>query len=160
MKIVSLKATAAIALFVSAAAHSGIAVGHGVNGSLGQKASATDVYQVTCSDEEGGTTPSYRLMARVRDNKPKRRPLVRVWTIKDGTTTKATDTNGDGNARYSAETHNENGGGVYVMKVTKSNKLRKFRRGKENYSVQFHCEGPPSSGFIHTGTDIIRTQNQ
>ena len=160
MKIVSLKAPAAIALFVSAAAHSGIAVGHGVNGSLGEKRSATDVYQVTCSDEEGGTTPSHHLMTKVRDERPKRRPRVSVWTIKDGTTTQTTDTNGDGNRRYSAEAHNDNGNGVYVMKVTKSNKVRKFRRGEEIYSVQFHCEGPPSSGFIHTGSDIIRTQNQ
>ncbi|MFH0351802.1 MAG: hypothetical protein ACHBMF_07735 [Chromatiales bacterium] len=153
MKIVSLKA-AAIALCVSAAAHIGIAVGHGVNGSLGKKSSATDVYQVTCSDEEGGTTPSDRLSSKVRDNAPKRRPRVSVWTIKDGTTTKTTDTNGDGNKRYSAEVVNNNGSGVYVMQVTKS------RRDAENYSVQFHCEGPPSSGFIHTGTDIVRTQNQ
>ncbi|MGH8582009.1 MAG: hypothetical protein ACREWG_04315 [Gammaproteobacteria bacterium] len=154
MTIVPLKATAAIALCMSATAYSGIAVSHDVSGSLGKKSSATDVYQVTCSDEEGGATPSYRLMTKVRDNKPNRPPRVSVWTIKDGTTTKTTDTNGDGNARYSATAVNNNGNGVYVMKVTKS------RRDAENYSVQFHCEGPPSSGYIHTGTDLIRTQNQ
>ncbi len=159
MKIESLKATAAIALCVSSAAYTGVAWGHGVNGSLGKKASATDIYQVTCSDEEGGTTPSYRLMTKVRDNLPKRKPRVSVSTIYGGTTTRTTDKR-DGDSRYSAEAHNDNGNGVYVMRVTKSSKVKKNRRYKENYSVQFHCEGPPSSGYIHTGTDLIRTQNQ
>lgn len=152
MNIAAMKTITVIALGVSVVAYAGIVWAHGFNGSLGKKKIATDIYQVTCSNEEGGTTPTYRLSTKVRDLLPKRRPKVSVWTMKDGTTTQTTDTK-DGNAGYSPAAFNNNGNGVYILQVTKS------WREPENYAVQFHCEGPPP-GFIHTGTDYLRIQNQ
>jgi hypothetical protein len=154
MKSLSLKNVCLSASFLAAVGHIQSAPAHELSGTLGTKKSATDVYQVTCANEEGGDTPTYRLSTRVRDNAPAAAPLVSVSTSKGGSTTKTTDTNGDGNPRFSAVAHNNKGNGVYTMKV------RKSAAGIEKYSLEYHCEGPASSGYIHTATFIQQTQNQ
>ena len=147
--------TIAMALsFLLSLGQPGVVLGHSARGSLGKKKSATDVYSVTCSNEEGGDTPTFRLAAQVRDELPRQKPLLSVTITKDGAAAQATDTNGDGNRRYSPWAYVDGGNGVYRVMVTKS------RRGIERYSLEFHCQGPSSSGFIHTSTGVRITQNQ
>jgi hypothetical protein len=154
MKFLSLKKICLSASFLVVVGHIQSASAHEQSGTLGSRKSATDVYLVTCDNEEGGDTPTYRLATRVRDNAPAAAPLVSVSTSKGGSTTKTTDTNGDGNSRFSALAHNNQGNGQYTMKV------RKSAAGTEKYAVEFHCEGPKSSGYIHTSTLIQQTQDQ
>ncbi|MBA2590869.1 MAG: hypothetical protein M3495_21670 [Pseudomonadota bacterium] len=151
----SYKSIAMALSFLLSVGQAGVVLGHSAGGSVGKKKSATDVYSVTCSNEEGGDTPTFRLAAHVRDELPRRnKPKVSVTIAKDGTAVRVTDKNGDGNRRYSPWAYVDGGNGNYRMTVTKS------RRGAELYSVEFHCHGPSSSGYIHTGTDVVITQNQ
>lgn len=150
----SYKSIAMALSFLLSVGQAGVVLGHSAGGSLGKKKSATDVYSVTCSNEEGGDTATFRLATRVRDELPRRKPLLSVTIAKDGTAVRVTDKNGDGNRRYSPWAYVDGGNGVYRMTVTKS------RRGAEIYSVEFHCHGPSSSGYIHTSTDVVITQNQ
>ncbi|MGH8534583.1 MAG: hypothetical protein ACREV1_18185 [Gammaproteobacteria bacterium] len=152
MKIVALKTTVMTASFLAAVGHAGITLAHSSTGSLGSSAGATDVYAVVCSTEAG--TATYRLATRVRDNAPVKSPLVSVSSSKGGVVTNTTDTNGDGNSSYSAYAYNNKGNGTYTMSIKKS------KSGSENYTASFHCQGPASSGFIHTSTDYGLIQNQ
>jgi hypothetical protein len=146
--------TIAMALsFLLSLGQPGVVLGHSARGSLRKKKSATDVYSVTCSNEEGGDTPTFRLAAQVRDL-PRQKPLLSVTIAKDGAAAQATDKNGDGNQRYSPWAYVNGDNGVYQIIVTKSG------RGVERYSLEFHCQGPSSSGYVHTGTDVRITQNQ
>ncbi|MGQ0592731.1 MAG: hypothetical protein ACT4QB_08795 [Gammaproteobacteria bacterium] len=155
----SYKSIAMALSFLLSVGQAGVVLGHSAGGSLGKKKSATDVYTVTCSNEEGGDTATFRLAARVRDELPRRKPKVSVTISKNGTAVRVTDENGDGNRGYSPWAYVNGGNGNYQMIVTKSGR-RKFRKVPEIYSVEFHCHGPSSSGFIHTGTDMVITQNQ
>jgi hypothetical protein len=139
--------------FLLLVGQAGVVLGHSAGGSLGNKKSATDAYSVTCSNEEGGDTATFRLAARGRDEKPRRNPKVSVTIAKGGTAVRVTDKK-DGDPRYSPWAYVEGGNGVYRVSVTKS------RRGRERFSVEFHCQGPSSSGFIHTSTSAVITQNQ
>jgi hypothetical protein len=150
----SLKTALLAASCLAAASYTGAVLAHSASGSLGSSSGATDVFLVTCSNEEGGSTPTYRLSSRVKDNSPVAAPIVSIVTSKGGTTTTRSDTNGDGNSSYSAWAYNIKGNGVYTVSVKKS------AAGAENYTAQFHCESPASSGYIHTGTTVVRTQNQ
>jgi hypothetical protein len=149
----SYKSIAMALSFLLSVGQAGVVLGHSTGGSLGNKKSATDVYSVTCSNEEGGDTPTFRLTARVRDEKPRRKPKVSVTIEKGGTAVRVTDKK-DGDRRYSPWANVNGGNGNYQMMVTKS------RRGREIYSVEFHCQGPSSSGHIHTGSSVVITQNQ
>ncbi len=156
----SYKSVAMALSFLLSVGQAGVVLGHTVGGSLGKKKSATDVYSVTCFNEEGGDTATFRLAAHVRDELPRRKPLLSVTIAKGGTEVSVTDRNGDGNRRYSPWAYVDGGNGNYRIIVTKSGKRPKSRKGAELYSVEFHCQGPSSSGFIHTGTDVRMTQNQ
>ncbi|MGH8627639.1 MAG: hypothetical protein ACREYC_21000 [Gammaproteobacteria bacterium] len=155
---VSYKSMAMALSFLLSVGQAGVVLGHSAGGSVGKKKSATDVYSVTCSNEEGGDTATFRLAARVRDELPSRKPKVSVTIAKDGTAVRVTDKK-DGDRRYSPWAYVDKGNGNYQMTVTKSGR-RKSRRGPELYSVEFHCQGPSSSGFIHTGSDVVIRQNQ
>ncbi|MGH9894051.1 MAG: hypothetical protein ACREA0_19150 [bacterium] len=150
----SYKSIAMALSFLLSVGQAGVVLGHAAGGSLGKKKRATDVYSVTCSNEEGGDTATFRLAARVRDEPPPRKPLLSVTIAKGGTEVRVTDRNGDGNRRYSPWAYVDGGNGNYRMIVTKSGK------GAELYSVEFHCHGPSSSGYILTGSDVVITQNQ
>jgi len=146
--------TIAMALsFLLSVGQAGVVLGHSAVGSLGNKKSATDAYSVTCSNEEGGDTATFRLAARVRDERPPRKPKVSVTIAKGGIAVRVTDKK-DGDRRFSPWAYVDGGNGVYRMLVTKSSK------GRERFSVEFHCQGPSSSGFVHTGSSVIITQNQ
>lgn len=152
MKIVSLKKTVITASFLAAVGHAGITLAHSATGSLGSAAGATDVYAVVCSSDAG--TATYRLATRVKDNVPVAAPLVSISSSKGGVVTNTTASNGDGNSSYSVYAYNNKGNGTYTMSIKKS------KSGAENYTAGFHCQGPASSGYIHTNTEYVRIQNQ
>lgn len=152
MKTVSLKNTVITASFLVAVGHAGTTLAHSATGSLGSSAGATDVYAVVCSTDAG--TATYRFATRVRDNAPVKAPLVSISSSKGGVVTNTTDTNGDGNSSYSAYAYNNKGNGTYTMSIKKS------ASGSENYTAVFHCQGPASSGYIHTDTTYTLIQNQ
>ena len=149
----SYKSIAMALAFLLSVGQAGDVLGHTTGGSLGKKKSATDAYSVTCSNEEGGDTATFRLAARVRDENPPRKPKVSVTIAKGGTAVRVTDKK-DGDRRFSPWAYVDGGNGVYRLIVTKS------RKGRERFSVEFHCQGPSSSGFVHTGSSVIITQNQ
>jgi hypothetical protein len=149
MHFVSLKNAFVAAAFLFAVGHTDMTPAHSLSGALGSGAQATDLYQITCSAEDGGP-PTDHLSIRVRDNKPVRKPLVSVQVQKGPVGTNRTDAT-DGNAQYSREATIHGGDGAYQVLVDKSS------AGPETYSLEFHCE---SSADIHTGTQEVQLQNQ
>jgi hypothetical protein len=149
----SYKSIAMALSFLLSVGQAGVVLGHSAGGFLGKKKRATDVYSVTCSNEEGGDTATFRLAARVRDDLPSRKPKVSVTIAKGGTEVRVTDKK-DGDRRFSPWAYVDGGNGVYRLMVTKS------RRGPERFSVEFHCQGPSSSGYVHTSTGAVIIQNQ
>ena len=130
------------------------------NEPLGNSGSARDIYSVSCENEEGGDTPTFRLSARVRDKAPVVAPIIRVRIIKGALARVARDTNGDGNAQFSGYARVEGGNGNYTLWVDKVGPAGTPRVGAEIYDLELHCEGPVSSGYIHTGTLVTKIQNQ
>ena len=149
----SYKSIAMALSFLLSVGQAGVVLGHTTGGFLGKKKRARDVYSVTCSNEEGGDTATFRLAARGRDEIPRRKPKVSVTIEKGGTAVRVTDKK-DGDRRFSPWAYVDGGNGVYQMSVTKS------RKGRERFSVEFHCQGPSSSGFVHTGSSVVIIQNQ
>lgn len=130
-----------------AGGYADLASAHTQNGSLGRSDTATDVYAVTCSNDGNGEPD--RLIASVRDEKPRRRPTVTVAVSKNDVSTNTTDPR-DGDRLYSPAVELLQGPGDYSVTVSKSG------LGAEIYKLQFHC----MSGINHVATDILRTQNQ
>jgi hypothetical protein len=155
-KMAACGCTTALLLTYGAAASA-----HSINNEpLGNAGSARDIYSVSCENEEGGDTPTFRLSARVRDKAPVAAPVIRVRIIKGALARAARDTNGDGNAQYSGYARVEGGNGNYTLWVDKFGTAGTTRVGAEIYDLELHCEGPVSSGYIHTGTLVTRIQNQ
>ena len=149
MNFVSLKNVFVVAAFLLAVGHADITAAHSLSGALRSRAQATDLYQITCFAEDGGPATD-RLRIRVRDNPPRRKPLVSVQVQKGSVATNRTDPT-DGNARFSRDATIHGGDGVYQVLVDKSS------AGAETYTLEFHCE---SSTDIHTGTEDVQLQNQ
>jgi hypothetical protein len=149
MKFVSLKSAFLAAAFLYAVGHTDFTPAHSLNGTLASKAQATDLYQVTCFAEDGGPATEH-LRMRVRDNAPRKKPLVSFQVHKGFVATNSTDA-ADGNVKYSRWANNHGGDGVYHVLVDKSS------AGAETYTLDFHCV---SSTGIHTGTETVQLQNQ
>jgi len=127
MKSASLKNALVSASFLVMAGNAGITLAHTIAGSLGNAATATDLYNVTCPP---GT---HHLESRVRDNAPPvAPPRVSVQTYKGTKATNTTDAV-DGNAAFSPVVVNHSGAGVYRVLVDKD------RAGAEKYTLQVHC---------------------
>jgi hypothetical protein len=133
-----------------AAGYPGLASAHTKSGSLGKPAGATDIYQITCSDDGGSGTP-YQLQFQVLDMKPKAAPKVTAEASKKGSPTVKTTDPTDGDVKYSPLASVNGGPGIYTVKVYKSAKAA------EIYTLQFHCM---TKNNIHTDTNIITLQNQ
>jgi hypothetical protein len=127
------------------AGNAGITLAHTIGGSLGNAASATDYYRVTCPP---GT---HHLESRVRDNAPVAAPRVYVLTFKGTKATNTTDAV-DGNTAYSPVVLNASGSGVYHTFVGKT------AAGAEKYSLQVHCLTDDDVELDPTSTP--RVQNQ
>lgn len=125
---------------------------HTQAGSLGSGASATDYYQVLCSDD--GTGPPASLSIQVLDSAPAAAPLVSVQARNGSALASATDPT-DADANASPLIHvNAGAGTVYDVLVDKSG------AGVENYVLTFHCVTGPNGTGLHTGTDVVTRQNQ
>jgi hypothetical protein len=125
---------------------------HTQSGSLGAAASATDYYQVTCSDD--GSGPPASLSMRVLDTPVTlAAPLLSVQVERGGLLANATDP-ADGDGAYSPRVSVNGGGGVYEVLVDKS------AAGADAYTIEYHCVTGPDGTGLHTGTTITVRQNQ
>lgn len=145
----------AIALGVLASGVVTTATAHTVSGTLGDAASATDVYQAICFDDETG--PPQSLVAQVLDKADVQTPVVSV-TIRRGTAGNgiaATSTDRiDADANYSRLIWVNGGAGTYDVYVGKDGP------GAESYDLIYHCLTGRSGEGKHTGTDLGVRQNQ
>ncbi len=124
---------------------------HTQSGALGDAASATDYYQVTCSNDGTGAPAS--LSMQVQDAAPPAAPLVSVQVRKALVIANTTDP-ADGDAGLSPIVHVNGGAGVYDVLVDKSG------AGAETYTLTFHCMTGPNGTGTHTGTGIVTLQSQ
>lgn len=130
----------------------GPAAAHTQPGSLGSGASATDAYQVICSDDGAG--PPASLSIQVLDGTPAAAPLVSVQ-VKNGLELASSTDPIDGDTTASPLVAvNADAGPVFEVLVDKSG------AGAENYVLTFHCVTGPDGTGLHTGTDVIARQNQ
>ncbi len=137
------KALAAVSVF---AALTGNASAHDQGGTLGKKASSTNFYQVTCSDDGNG--PADHLYIQVKDELPKAKPLVSALVVTGLVAQNTTDlVDGDALASPALNIKGGNGSGTidYYVIITKT------AAGVETYTLDYHCM---TSGNVHTGTDI------
>jgi hypothetical protein len=149
MSFVSLKNASMAVAFLYAVGHIDFTPAHSLSGGLGSRAQATDLYRVTCFAEDGGPATGH-LRMRLRDNMPKKKPVVSFQIQKGFVATNSTDAV-DGNVKYSRWANNHGGDGVYHVLVDKTS------AGAETYTLEFHCV---SSTGIHTGTETVQLQNQ
>jgi hypothetical protein len=135
---------AAALLLVSGA----VASAHTQSGALGAAASATDYYQVTCTDDGSGTPAS--LVVQLEDAAPAAAPKLSVQVQKGSKVANATDA-ADADGAASPSVAVDGGPGVYEVLVDKSG------AGSESYVLTFHCL---TGTGAHAGTDILTRQNQ
>ena len=136
--------------WLSAFLASGV-VAHTQTGALGTSASATDYYQITCSDDGAG--PPASLALEVRDEGPQGDPLVSVQITRGDALANTTDPD-DTDLDYGPLITVNGGAGVYRVLVNKSGS------GTENYRLSFHCVTGLDGGGQHTGTSVSTRQNQ
>ncbi len=129
--------------------YAGGASAHEQYGALGKAASATDYYQVTCSDDGNG--PGDHLFVQIKDLAPVAKPMVSIL-VRNGLQAKNTTDAVDGNATGSPGL-NIKGGTTATYDVFVS----KTAAGAENYFFDYHCL---TANGAHTGTDIYPFQNQ
>ncbi|NOS88212.1 MAG: hypothetical protein HOP34_06665 [Methylococcaceae bacterium] len=122
---------------------------HDQSGALGAAAGATDLYLVTCYDDNEGNGASEHLSLDITDNAPKAAAMISMQVFKGGKALNTTDAREDSLA--SPELQFAGGDGAYWVVVNKS------AAGKENYAIVYHCQN--STGG-HTGTTITPLQNQ
>ena len=139
------------ALAVAAVVLAGGASAHTQLGSLGAAASATDSYQVTCSDD--GSGPPKTLLLQVQDTTSASAPLVGVEGHRASQNSNSVDaTSGDSNP--SPLVYVNGGSGVFDVLVYK------IGAGADSYTLTYHCYTGVNGTGIHTGTAIVRGQNQ
>lgn len=150
MKIATVKSVLVTLLF-AVAAQTGTAFAHGLTTSLGAKADATDLYQITCFTDGGGAT--HHLFVTVQDllPVPEPNPVLSVQVQKGRLAKNRTDRGPDGDEKPSPEVIVEGGNGQYYVMVDKSS------AGEENYDLVYHCQ---SKAGAHTGTTLFQLQNE
>jgi len=124
------------------------ALAHTQDGSLADPASATDYYQVTCSDD--GTGPPASLVIQVLNRGPG--ASVLAVAHRGIAATSAADASGD--AAASPLVSVNGGDGVYNVFLSKT------ASGALNYTLTFHCMTGQNGGGLHTGSTIVFRQNQ
>jgi hypothetical protein len=134
-------------------AHALAAQAHDQSGGLGAAASATDLYQVTCSNDGSGAPTSLRV--QVRDLAPVAAPTLSVQVHANGLLANSSDpVDADASASASPAISVNGGEGPYDVLVDKS------AAGSETYTLTFHCQTGPDGGGVHTGTVHSVKQNQ
>ncbi|MGR8951853.1 MAG: hypothetical protein ACU83V_05515 [Gammaproteobacteria bacterium] len=131
--------------------HSLIVSAHDTTESLGAAASATDVYQIICF-EENGIIPS-QLFFDIKSATLSAPPLS-AQVINDDLAMSTTDSIG-GDAAKSPELKVARPGtnDVYTVVIDKSG----ASVGDVNYVIDYHCENSTGS---HAGTQILNPQDQ
>lgn len=153
MRNTNLKQALLVAAVLAAEGYVGVASAHTQNGVLGKAESATDSYVVICSNDGNGNPD--RLVADVLDKKPKRRLNMVGITVSNSNGVSVTTTDPiDGDRLASDAVTLSKGDGDQGNSYTLA--VHKTLRGPELYKLEFHC----MSGQAHTGTDVVRTQNQ
>ena len=143
---------APFALFAIFAIAPGPAAAHTQSGSLGAGASATDLYQVVCSNDGTGAPGS--LSVQVLDDAPAAAPRVSVQ-VRNGLLLSSSSDAVDGDATASPLIHVDvTTTLVFDVLVDKSG------AGSENYVLTYHCLTGPNGTGLHTGTDLVTRQNQ
>lgn len=142
--------------------YSNFALAHDVNGTLGKANSgsvATDIYQVTCSNDGSGEPT--KLMFQIIDSAPVKKPTINIQAVKIDTGERSivsTDPK-DGDKKYSPLVGFApigGGTGAYQMIITKS-QTAPIVKGVELYKALYHCYTATNG---HTGTERIMTKNQ
>jgi len=140
----ALAAATALALARAADAHT-------QTGALATAASATDLYQVTCSDD--GSGPPQSLLLQVQDTTSSSAPLVGVLGQRGSLTTNTVDpTSGDANPGPLVYVNGSSG----VFNVI----VYKMGPGADSYTLTYHCYTGVNGTGIHTGTAIVVRQSQ
>jgi len=160
-----------------AAGYASVVSAHNQTGSVGTTASgaaATDVYQVTCSNDGSGAPA--QLFAQVADLAPVLATLVSVQIVHplDGLSTVLSEDPVDGDTATVSTTGASTTGWspgvtlkggaaanaqIYLIKVNKQYTASTVaaQKGPELYNLQLHCQ---TATGVHTGTNWIQTQNQ
>ena len=160
-----------------AAGYASVVSAHNQTGSVGTTASgaaATDVYQVTCSNDGSGAPA--QLFAQVADLAPVLATLVSVQIVHplDGLSTVLSEDPVDGDAVVISTTGASTTGfspgvtlkggaaanaQIYLINVNKQYTASTVaaQKGPELYNLQLHCQ---TATGVHTGTNWIQTQNQ
>lgn len=154
MQITSMKNTLLAVSLLAAATYAGNAAAHTYSASIGKAAKATDLYQVSCSDDGNGTPSS--LTVSILDSRAQvatPNPQLSIQILKSPKAANATDPAED--AKYSPSVSVVGGIGPYLVMVN-HNKLGAVA---ENYTISYHCT---TATGIHTGTQEPPTilQNQ
>lgn len=124
-------------------------------GSLGEAASATDFYQVTCSDDGAGLPQS--LYLQIQDTTGAAAPLAGVQAQRAAQVTNSVDpVSGDGSGSPIAFVN----GGVGVFDVLVYKLVYKTGAGATTYSLTYHCMTGTNGTGVHTGTSLAVRQNQ
>ena len=142
--------------------YSNLSLAHDVPGSLGTAKSgsvATDIYEVSCSNDGSGEPT--KLMFQVIDTAPVKKPTISIQAVKIDTGERSivsTDPK-DGDKKYSPLVGFApigGGTGAYQMIITKS-QTAPIVKGVELYKALYHCYTATNG---HTGTERIMTKNQ
>ena len=160
-----------------ATGYASVVSAHNQSGSVGTAASgaaATDVYQVTCSNDGSGAPA--QLFAQVADLAPVLATLVSVQIVHplDGASTVLSEDPVDGDTATVSTTGASTTGWspgvtlkggaaanaqIYLINVNKQYTASTVaaQKGPELYNLQLHCQ---TATGVHTGTNWIQTQNQ
>lgn len=168
MKTVSIKSVIIAGSFLVLSSATGFVSAHTLTGSLGASQGATDLADVTCSNDGNGA-PN-RVSTQIRDNfvAPEASDIVSAQTqrvIASGQaaspyvatnavdTTNPTGTEGAVPAGYSALKTTIGGTNNTAYRVT----ISKTGASAETYTAEIHCQ---TSTGVHTGTVVTVRQNQ
>jgi hypothetical protein len=128
-----------------------LASAHEQSGSLGAAASASDAYQVTCSNDGSGAPAS--LAIEILDAAPSAAPLVSAQLQRGDDLVSTTDPT-DADASFGPAISVNGGAGAYLVLVDKS------AAGAETYTLEYHCFTGANGTGAHTGTALTTLQNQ
>jgi hypothetical protein len=132
------------------AGYAGIASAHDVFlQPIGATLSATDYFQVTCSDDGNG--PAGRIDVSVKDDTAG--TSILSLQVQKGLLAKNTTDATGADAVYSPVVSVAGGNGVYNILVDKTTAAARV------YDISYHCM-TGATGGVHTGTVISQKQNQ
>jgi hypothetical protein len=145
-------------VFLSCLTSANPASAHILEGTLGKTttgAAATDVYYVSCLNEDlsGEPAVAHHLTVSVKDLAPILASTISIQVTKNNKTSTLSEDTIDGDAKYSPTLSLAAGAGTYLLIINKSLSTIK---GIEKYFIQLHCESAING---HTATFSQMIQN-